>query len=69
MKQEPVRLDSVLISIDGVDHQIPLESQELVEVHSLQGACLTPDLKHARLLKKGADCDDGWVAVKGNAVK
>ena len=66
----PTRLDSVLVNVDGVDHKIAMEKPEMVQdLDQLHGACITPDLKHARLLRKGKDCDDGWVAVKGNTAR
>lgn len=66
---QATRLDSVAVNVDGVDHKIPLAAAESADLSELQGACVTPDLKHARLLRKGKDCDDGWVAVKGNTAR
>lgn len=67
--KQATRLDSVAVNVDGVDHKIPLAAAENADLSELQGACVTPDLKHARLLRKGRDCDDGWVAVKGNKAR
>lgn len=69
VKQPEAKLDSVLVNLDGVDHKVPLEKSESVALDKLSGACIAPDLKHARLLLKGKDCDDGWIAVKGSTAQ
>lgn len=62
-------LDSVSVSVDGVDHKVPLDKEQEVEVKTIAGACLTPDLKHAQLLLVGKECEAGWIAVRGTKLQ